>query len=30
VRARMVATREPSTPFSLTPVPDHFYNPFGS
>jgi hypothetical protein len=30
VRARILGDSETSTPFSLTPVPDHFYNPFGS
>jgi hypothetical protein len=30
IRARLVGSGETSTPFSLTPIPDHFYNPFGS
>ncbi len=29
VRARLATTGETSVPFSLTLVPDHFYNPFG-
>ena len=29
VRARLATTGEASVPFSLTLVPDHFYNPFG-
>jgi hypothetical protein len=29
LRARLAATGESSLPFSLTPVPDQFFNPFG-
>jgi hypothetical protein len=30
VRARLASTGERSLPFSLRPVPDHFYYPFGN
>ena len=30
LRARLATTGETSLPFSLTLVPDHFYNPFGT